>query len=246
MSDVSQIAAFIKKASAITVLTGAGVSTASGIPDFRSASGVWTEDRSREYYMSTRYFSRDPVDFWKRYKEIFHIKLMQSYKPNLVHTFLKELEKEKQVYVVTQNVDGLHQAARSSSVIEYHGSLRTATCPACGSKKSAAQIVEEEIPRCDNESCQTIVRPDIVLFGDRILKHSEAEQVIDSSDFILTLGTSLQVSPFNLLPEYAVYERGLPAALLNGERTMMDSLFTLTLRGDLSQTITALKKELSK
>lgn len=109
-------------------------------------------------------------------------------------------------------------------------------------KKSAAQIVEEEIPRCDNESCQTIVRPDIVLFGDRILKHSEAEQIIDSSDFILTLGTSLQVSPFNLLPEYAVYERGLPAALVNGERTMMDSLFTLTLRGDLSQTITALKK----
>lgn len=246
MSDVAQLAKLIKQASAITVLTGAGVSTASGIPDFRSSSGMWTEDRSREYYMSTRYFSRDPIDFWRRYKDIFHIKLMQNYKPNLVHTFIKDLEKDKRVYVVTQNVDGLHQAAGSSSVIEYHGSLHTATCPVCETKMSTNQILEEETPRCHNESCQTIVRPDIVLFGDPISKHSEAEHVIDSSDLVLTLGTSLQVSPFNMLPEYAAYERGLPTALLNGEPTMMDSLFSLQLRGDLSETVLSLKKELSE
>lgn len=245
MSDLYKLAAMIKEATAITVLTGAGVSTASGIPDFRSSSGVWTEDRSREYYMSTRYFSKDPVDFWKRYKDIFHVKLMHSYKPNMVHTFIKDLEIEKQVYVVTQNVDGLHQAAGSTSVIEYHGSLQTATCPVCGSKKSTSDIIEEEIPRCHNASCYAIVRPDIVLFGDPIVKHREAEHVIDSSELVLTLGTSLQVSPFNMLPEYAKYECGLPIALLNGEPTMMDSLFTLKMYGDLSETITALKKELS-
>ncbi|MFK3939536.1 NAD-dependent protein deacylase [Alkalihalobacillus sp. NPDC078783] len=245
MSEVSQLAQLIKHASNITILTGAGVSTASGIPDFRSARGVWTEDQSREYYMSTNYFSKDPIDFWRRYKDIFHIKLMQNYKPNLVHTFIKDLERDKRVYIVTQNVDGLHQAAGSSSVIEYHGSLRTATCPVCGIKKSTTHILKEETPRCHNTSCQAIVRPDIVLFGDPITKHNEAEQVIDSSELVLTMGTSLQVSPFNMLPEYAVYERGLPAALLNGEPTIMDSLFSLQLRGDLSETITTLKKELS-
>ena len=244
MTDVNRLAEMIQSASAITILTGAGVSTASGIPDFRSANGLWTEDRSREYYMSNRYFSKNPIDFWKKYKEIFRIKLLQNYEPNAVHTFIKDLEKiKKDIFVITQNVDGLHKSAGSREIIEYHGSLNTASCPVCGTKVSFEGILKEDVPHCLNVSCGSIVRPDIVLFGDPILKHNEAERCVQSSDLLITLGTSLQVSPFNLLPEYAVYDCGIPAAIVNREPTVMDSLFSCKIHGDLSETIRELGRE---
>ncbi|MDQ0207774.1 NAD-dependent protein deacylase [Alkalicoccobacillus murimartini] len=245
MKSLIQLTEMIESASTITVLTGAGVSTASGIPDFRSANGLWSEDRSREYYMSNRYFSEDPVDFWKKYKEIFRIKLLKDFEPNPVHYFLRDLEKlEKRIYVITQNVDGLHKAAFSSDIIEYHGSLDTATCPSCGTSMTLERILAEETPRCFRDECRVIVRPDVVLFGDPITKHGQAEVCVQSSELLLTMGTSLQVSPFNLLPEYAVYDVHIPTAIINREETVMDSLFDCKVFGDLSETVQLLNHKL--
>lgn len=238
MKELRRIKELISGASTITVLTGAGVSTASGIPDFRSTSGLWSQDQSREYYMSNRYFLKNPVDFWSKYKEIFRIKLLKQFQPNEVHFFIRNLEHlGKTIHVVTQNVDGLHKEAGSQSIIEYHGTLDTATCPRCKVKLTIDEILAVETPRCSNRECGEIVRPDVVLFGDPITKHAEAEACIDSSDLLITMGTSLQVSPFNLLPEYAVLNRGLAAVILNREETVMDSLFNHSIRGDLSEIV---------
>ncbi|TSB45446.1 NAD-dependent protein deacylase [Alkalicoccobacillus porphyridii] len=247
MTDYTQLRRLIKEASTITVLTGAGVSTASGIPDFRSAGGLWSEDRSREYYMSNRYFQKDPVDFWRKYKEIFRIKLLKGFQPNPVHFFLKDLERiGKKIYIVTQNVDGLHKAAGSNQIIEYHGSLDTASCPRCGTKIKLDEILANETPLCPMKECGKIVRPDIVLFGDPITKHGEAEAFIQSSDLLLTMGTSLQVSPFNLLPEYAVFELNMKSAIINREHTMMDEVFQCRVHGELSEIVTLLHRDLVK
>ncbi|MFC7061410.1 NAD-dependent protein deacylase [Halobacillus seohaensis] len=241
-SQLEQVAKQIAQAKTIVVLTGAGVSTASGIPDFRSSDGVWSEDLSREDYMSSHYFSTNPIDFWKKYKSIFHIKLLQQYEPNNVHYFLKELEiKTRKVSIITQNVDGLHTKANSSRVIEYHGSLDKASCPACGQLYSVNYVLAYETPRC--ETCQTVIKPNVVLFGDLITAHDEAEAVIDQADLLIVLGTSLQVSPFNVLPQYAV-NKGIATVLANKEPTLKDYIFDTVIHGDLSSIITDLKYQL--
>lgn len=236
----------IRQAQRITVLTGAGVSTASGIPDFRSSNGIWTEDGSREYYMSSDYFRHDPQDFWTKYKDIFQLKLLGSYHPNEVHRFLSNLETlGKEVTVITQNVDGLHQRAGSSKVIEYHGSLTTSTCPACGSIYDADYINSSQVPICERETCQAVLKPDIVLFGDAITEHDRAEAIIDKADLVLVLGTSLLVMPFNFLPEYA-WTRKIPTALINREATPKDRLFHYVIHNDLIDVIQHFEDQIIK
>ncbi|KGX86931.1 NAD-dependent protein deacylase [Pontibacillus litoralis] len=248
MEQLQAITEQIKRANHIVILTGAGVSTASGIPDFRSTDGIWEQDRSREYYMSADYFFKDPVDFWNKYKQIFRIKLMGQYGPNDVHTFLKQLENNnKEISIITQNVDGLHAQAGNKHVVEYHGSLRTATCPSCGANYDLNYILQSETPTCvksfGNHSCGDILKPDIVLFGDAITEHDKAEAIIDQADFLLVLGTSLFVMPFNFLPEYASMQN-VPTALINGEPTLKDRLFDYVIHDDLSKVVEQMKAQL--
>ncbi|MCT2538147.1 NAD-dependent protein deacylase [Aquibacillus koreensis] len=234
MAQMKELANKIESAYSIVVLTGAGVSTASGIPDFRSSQGVWTYDRSREYYMSSEYFYKDPVDFWAKYKDIFRLKLLKNYEPNSVHTFLRNLELSgKQVSIITQNVDGLHATAGNEDIIEYHGNLNTATCPHCQSKYALEYVMKHETPYCDKTGCGDVLKPDIVLFGDPITKHEEAEQRIRQSELVLVMGTSLLVTPFNILPDYAAFTCGLPMAIMNREATPKDYLFDFVIHDDL-------------
>ncbi|ENH96198.1 NAD-dependent deacetylase [Gracilibacillus halophilus YIM-C55.5] len=224
----------IEQAQTITVLTGAGVSTASGIPDFRSSQGVWTYDHSREYYMSRHYFHQDPEDFWKKYKDIFQIKLLQQYEPNDVHQFIKSLEDDgKEVTVVTQNVDGLHQQAGSQHVIEYHGNLATSSCPSCGTQYDLEYVMNHDVPYCSESGCGDILKPDIVLFGDPITKHTEAEQAVAESDLLIVMGTSLQVMPFSLLVE----NRSVPKVMINKEPTEKDDVFDDVIHDDLVRVV---------
>ncbi|WP_440897797.1 NAD-dependent protein deacylase [Amphibacillus sp. Q70] len=245
MEPIDQLSKLIKKAESIVVLTGAGVSTASGIPDFRSGNGIWTADYSREYYMSRAYFLQDPEDFWLKYKEIFQIKLLKDYQPNKVHYFLSELEtKGKRTSIVTQNVDGLHRlAGNEQHVIEYHGNLDTASCPKCGKSYGLAYLMAEDVPVCVEQNCGTILKPDIVLFGDPIVKHTEAEMAIDSSELMLVLGTSLLVTPFSLLPSYAK-QRHMPMAIINREPTPMDDLFDLVIHDELVSVVNQLEQSI--
>ncbi|WP_077623604.1 NAD-dependent protein deacylase [Sediminibacillus massiliensis] len=245
MELINKLAKEIAKADSITVLTGAGVSTSSGIPDFRSANGIWTGNHSREYYMSRRYFLEDPVDFWVKYKEIFRLKLLKDYGPNHVHYFLKNLEDSgKKVSIVTQNVDGLHSMAGNHHVIEYHGNLNTATCPVCGSEYNLEYVMENDTPVCEKRGCGDILKPDIVLFGDPIMGHEQAEAAINDSDLLLVLGTSLLVSPFNMLPNYASMALDMPLGIVNREPTPMDALFDYVIHDDLVDTVRKIETQM--
>ncbi|MCP3026333.1 NAD-dependent protein deacylase [Halobacillus sp. A5] len=239
-----EIAEKIADAQNLVVLTGAGVSTASGIPDFRSSEGLWSKDFKREDYMSNHYFFYDPVDFWLKYKQIFQVKLLKQYEPNVVHQFIKELEtEERQVTVITQNVDGLHEKAGSSKVIEYHGTLDKANCPSCRQSYSMDYVLDYDPPKC--QTCKAILKPNVVLFGDLITAHDESEALLDQADCLLVLGTSLQVTPFSFLPDYS-RQRKTPSVLMNKESTIKDYVFDEVLLGDLTEWIPKLQTEVNK
>lgn len=243
---IQQLSGKIQQANHIAVLTGAGVSTASGIPDFRSTGGFWDQDYDREYYMSNDYFRQNPIDFWMKYKSIFQMKLLGDYQPNRVHHFLKKLEDGgKDVSVITQNVDGLHMQAGNQRIIEYHGTLKTATCPTCNATYDHSYIISNETPRCEtlfgDVTCNDVLKPDIVLFGDPITEHDRAEAIIDQADLLLVLGTSLFVMPFNFLPDYAKHNRNIPVAIINREPTNKDYMFDHVIHQDLTEAIKQLE-----
>ncbi|MCP8615783.1 NAD-dependent protein deacylase [Salirhabdus salicampi] len=243
MDKINEIIHKINNSQNIAVLTGAGVSTDSGIPDFRSTGGLWSSGESREYYMSTDYYSKHPMDFWRKYKEIFQMKLAQEYTPNITHSYLKRLEDVgKNVTIITQNVDGLHKKAGSKHVIEYHGTLTTASCPNCSQRYPLSYIMKEEVPYC--ERCHIPLKPDVILFGDMIQEHEKAEAAINHSNLILVLGTSLLVGPFNLLPELGVI-RNIPSILINRESTSKDGLFDIVKLGELKPIMTILNNSLT-
>ncbi|WP_226578080.1 NAD-dependent protein deacylase [Halobacillus litoralis] len=239
------IALNIRSADSIAVLTGAGVSTASGIPDFRSSEGLWSEDHSREYYMSSDYFYTNPEDFWKKYKAIFRMKLLKNYQPNSVHHFIRDLEqKDRSVSVITQNVDGLHSLAQSSNVLEYHGTLNRSTCPACGRSFLLDEIMRAPVPVCDD--CGDILKPDVLLFGDLITGHEKAVEMIKQADVLLVMGTSLLVTPFNLLPYDAFQQEYTTSILINNEPTDKDHLFDYVIHEDLTEAVQKIQTYLNE
>ncbi|WCK57122.1 NAD-dependent protein deacylase (plasmid) [Aneurinibacillus sp. Ricciae_BoGa-3] len=244
--QINALATLIKDIENIVFLTGAGISTASGIPDFRSDNGIWKQEQNREYYLSTYYYQKKPKDFWKKYKEIFNLKLMDGYQPNFGHSFIRELEENgKTVTVLTQNVDGLHQMAGSQHVIELHGTIKTATCPKCKQKYDLDFILEQEIPRCtttkQDKTCGFILKPDMVMFGDTVMGYKEAEKAIDTCKLFIVLGSSLEVSPVNELPQYAKYDWQTKLVLVNRDPTIKDRLFDIVIHTDINQTLSDVK-----
>lgn len=185
----------------ITVLTGAGVSVDSGIPDFKTVDEVWKYDISREEAISLSFFQKNPTLFWKIYRELFESK--QYHTPNDFHRFIAQLEKSHEVTVITQNVDGLHSAAGSSNVIEMHGSVNRVLCmrASCAKEYPAAEFFANPTPRC--LSCGKIVKPDVCLFGESVRGFARASIAIENSDLIIVAGTALEVAPFNYLPKIA-------------------------------------------
>lgn len=253
MNDsIRELAKELRNATHIVFLTGAGMSTASGIPDFRSTGGLWKEGESRERYISRSYFYYKPKDFWSKYKDIFHLKLMDDYSPNEGHLFLKELEDMgKTVTVLTQNVDHLHTKAGSSRVIELHGTIHSASCPKCKSQYSLDYINNEEIPRCEKPNkkkvkCGFILKPDVVLFGDLVNGFKEAEQAISESTVFVVLGSSLQVKPVSDLPEYARYKYDNKLAIINLDKSETDDLFDIVIHEDIVNTLQKVRAEMIK
>lgn len=258
MDQIKLLAKWIKESKKVAYFSGAGISTASGIPDFRSSGGVWKEDVNREYYISRSFYNRKPKEFWKRYKEIFQVKLAGNYEPNEGHLFIAELEKlGKEVTVLTQNIDGLHQKAGSTNVIELHGTLKTATCPKCKTVYDLEYINENKIPRCSRETmkgiCNFILKPDVVLFGDAVKGYKLAEEALEQADVFIVMGTSLQVYPVNMLPRHFVYvmndweENKEPKmAIINRDETEKDEMFQVVIHADIVDTVRELKKELNR
>lgn len=183
----------------IVFFGGAGVSTESGIPDFRSSEGIYMQDTgshvSAEEMISHTFYKRHPKEFFEFYFE--HL-VFANAEPNVAHTFLKDLENSgKNVSVVTQNIDGLHQKAGSSVVYELHGTTLRNYCIRCYSqyKTSELELDEQGIPRCPKDGA--IVRPDIVLYEEGLDQSTiqNAVNAIQEADMLIIAGTSLAVYP---------------------------------------------------
>ncbi|WP_411266098.1 NAD-dependent protein deacylase [Bacillus sp. YBWC18] len=236
----------LTQASHIMVLSGAGMSTESGIPDFRSTGGLWTEDTARMEAMSRSYFLSHPQQFWPKFKELFQMKMSGKYEPNSGHTFLASLEKQgKHVDIFTQNIDGLHKKAGSQQVYELHGSIQTATCPSCQATYELPYLLQEEVPVClkvssDGRTCGRVLKTDVVLFGDRVKHFDQVEKSLQRADLLLVMGTSLEVAPARYIPEDAAQNPSIFKVMMNLSETEYDPLFDLVFHERIGDLVKAL------
>lgn len=224
----------LSAAQSIVFFGGAGVSTESGIPDFRSADGLYNEPAQEypaEVMLSRSFFDRYPDRFFRFYKEKM---ICPAAKPNAAHKKLAAWEKRGKVKaVVTQNIDGLHSAAQSRVVWELHGSVLRNYCMDCGAFYGLEYILRAaDVPRCDK--CGGIVKPDVVLYEEPLSERvvEGAVQAIAGADLLLVAGTSLTVYPAAGLVRYF---RGKTLILINRDATPMDDRADLVLRGKVGE-----------
>lgn len=196
-------AELILKANYISVLSGAGISTAAGIPDFRGPQGIYKTAgiENPERIFDINYFYKDPHPFYKFHRSF--LETIRKVQPTFTHLFLSRLEKEGKIKgIVTQNIDSLHQKAGSKNIYEIHGGFLENYCTKCGEKYSEEEVykklLKKTLPQCDK--CGSIIKPDVVLFGEEVKFLSEAENLIRNSDLVLVLGSSLAVAPACNLP----------------------------------------------
>ncbi len=223
---------------------GAGMSTASGIPDFRGSAGLYTTSReqSPEYLLSVGCLRREPQRFFDYYRSAI---LHRDAAPNAAHRALAKLEADGILKaVVTQNIDGLHQAGGSVRVLELHGSVARAYCAKCGREIDSAVIVEEAgVPRCPD--CGGVVRPDVVLYGEYLPADvfDEAFREIGEADFLLVGGSSLTVQPAASLVETFIRRRSGPLAILNKTPTAYDAAADFIVRDPVEDVLPVLAGE---
>ena len=224
-------------------LTGAGISVESGIPSFRGAQGMWGKYDPMEY-ATLHAFMQSPRKVWEMLSEM--VSVCGGAAPNTAHAGLSDLEKMGIVRaVITQNVDGLHQAAGSRRVIEYHGNLDELICVYCWRRyPTRDRWTPGAVPRCD---CGEILKPNVVLFGEPIpwLAQEQAEEEARACGVLLVIGTSAQVSPACDIPRIAK-ESGAAVVEINPEPTSLTASVTdIHLRGSASEVLLRLLKELS-
>jgi NAD-dependent deacetylase len=229
------------------VLTGAGVSTESGIPDFRSPTGLWAEFDPREYG-TVEAFRSDPEKVWRFYAP--RISMLVDAEPNPCHFALAELERRGLVRaVITQNIDLLHERAGSRDVVEVHGSIRASTCPDCGTSSGLGAVVKwigehpGEAPRCP--SCAAVLKPDVVFFGELLPQEQidRASALARTAALMLVVGSSLEVFPVAGLPEETLRSGG-QVAIVNRGPTPMDDRAAVRLDGSAGEILSALVDEL--
>ena len=215
----------LQKAKKIVFVTGAGISQESGIPTFRGNDGLWkTYDPMQLATIDA--FHQNPKLVWEWYED--RRKNILAAKPNVGHVAISELAKYKEVWVLTQNIDGLHQRAGSLNVLELHGSIITIKCTVCDFKDKITNSFSEIPPLC---KCGNILRPDVVWFGEPLPHDAWDDAMMRSSlcDIMIVAGTSLNVSPANLLPIYAK-QYGALMIEVNPEETMMSTSMDLSIR----------------
>ncbi|MGN0867297.1 MAG: SIR2 family NAD-dependent protein deacylase [Oligosphaeraceae bacterium] len=242
---IRELARLLKAARRIAVLTGAGMSTESGIPDFRSPGGLYETVGEGIFQLDA--FQAHPERFWRAIGPFYQSVLQAS--PNPGHEFLAALEKapwEKEVCVATQNIDVLHQKAGSRTVCTLHGTMERLQCPRCDFQDHSLPFLpvmeKGECPRCPR--CGAILKPAIVFFGEELPQRdfSTAVRAFQDCDLALVLGTSLQVTPASWLPS----ERGRNATLviLNREETWMDKEAALVLHDSIAEILSQCPAEM--
>ena len=213
-------------------LTGAGVSTESGIPDFRSADGIWAQYDPMEY-ASLEAFRRDPVKVWEFYGKRLGA-LLQA-KPNAGHEALAELERRGLLSaVITQNIDRLHSLAGSHDVVEVHGSVATSVCLRCGTIATLEEVLAllEDAPAPACPSCGAILKPNVVMFGELLPAAAidRAFELARSARLLLVVGSTLEVHPVAGLPLETI-DAGGAVAIVNRGPTALDEVATLRIEG---------------
>lgn len=230
---VEKVSELLRNSKYTACLTGAGVSTASGIPDFRTpGKGLWANVDPIEV-TSIQAFQENPARFYHFYRP--RIEELKNVIPNQAHHALVRLEKSDYLQVlITQNIDNLHQKAGSKNVLEIHGNLSQAICNRCSKKISSDLLIEKikdstrQIPYCH---CGGIFKPDVVLFGEMLSNLEEAVAEASKADLFLVIGSSLQVSPANLLPEYSLARQG-DLVIINFMGTPLDHKATVIVNHD--------------
>ncbi|HZD57201.1 MAG TPA: NAD-dependent deacylase [Anaerolineales bacterium] len=238
--DIHQTARLIREARYTVVLTGAGISTPSGIPDFRSAgSGLWTRYDPMEVASLTS-FRHHPEKFfnWLRGLALN----MTEAQPNPAHVALAELEQAGAIQtIITQNIDRLHQRAGSKHVLEVHGSMSTLTCTGCYQQYDSDQFIGPyldtgAVPRCPN--CGNVLKPDVVLFEEQLPFRAwlQAQRETKECDLMLVCGSSLEVTPVGNLP-YQALENGAHLIIVNNTPTYIDERADVVLRDDVAEVV---------
>lgn len=241
MDTLTEIAKWFEQPQRIAVITGAGISTESGIPDFRSAKGLFNEQTNQgvpmEEVLSRSFFETYPKEFYRIYKEKL---LYPEAEPNAGHYFLKRLEDQgNDVTIITQNIDGLHQKAGSRKVLEVHG--------------NAGKVLTQSGRMADFEECQMNeeglhidgewARPAVTLYGEMLDSDTlnRSVEAVNQADILLVMGTSLNVYPAaGLIHEYT----GHKSALINKEHTLLDKYFEYVYAGTISAWVDALSEQL--
>lgn len=243
MNELEELKRVIDESKRIVIFSGAGLSTNSGIPDFRSADGLYNQKTKiqipPEEIISHTFFMLHPKEFYEFY---FSKMIYLTAKPNLAHKYFAKLEQEGKVLgVVTQNIDNLHQEAGSKKVYELHGSVMRNYCMKCHKFYSLKDIYNEafDVPKC---ACGGTIKPDVVLYEEgldepTIMKSIDA---ISKADTLIVVGTSLTVYP---AAGFIRYFRGKNLVLLNKSQTSYDSMATIAIHDDIKNVIEYLERK---
>ena len=241
MNDIIKKGAqMLKEAQKIVVFTGAGLSTESGIPDFRSPGGLWEKyDPMDFYYQKIISDERARTKYWEMIKDVYGILAKSS--PNRAHMAIKLLEdRGKLLCVVTQNIDGLHHQAGNSEekIIEIHGTVETISCLSCGKQYPKAEIIRRldsgvKVPYCD--ACSGILKPDSISFGQAMPEHKMSLAIMHARDcdLCIVIGSSLVVYPAASIPEYAANSKA-KIMIINREPTSLDRSADLVIHQSVS------------
>ena len=232
MQELEQLKQWIRESDNIVFFGGAGVSTESGIPDFRSVDGLYNQQYAYppETILSHTFYMRRPEEFYRFYRNKM---LFPDAEPNRAHKALAKLEQEGRLRaVITQNIDGLHQKAGSREVLELHGSVLRNYCTKCGKFYGLEAVLESEgVPRC---TCGGVIKPDVVLYEEGLDQHTlqKAVYYISNADVLIIGGTSLTVYPAAGLIDYY---GGKKLVLINKSVTPMDSRADLVISGPIGE-----------
>ena len=239
-SNIEKVKEILLSSNHAVFFGGAGVSTDSGIPDFRGNGGLYdSEEESNEYYLSRECLMREPDKFFQFFRNNM---VFQNAEPNDAHFAIARLEERGLIKaVVTQNIDGLHQKAGSQRVIELHGTANRYYCTRCGKVYSDEVLsAQDYIPRC--EVCSSLVRPDVTLYGESLdgFNYADAEEEISRADVLIVGGSSLVVNPAaSLIDSF----QGEHLIIINYSPTPYDGLAEYVIRDSISDVFNILAEE---
>ena len=238
MNEIEKLQNLIDKSNKIVMFSRAGVSTESGIPDFRSKDGLYNQvyDYPPEEILSHHFFITKPEEFYKFYKDKLNT---LDKEPNVCHTYLKKLEdNNKLLGIITQNIDGLHEKAGNKKIALLHGTIYKNHCMSCGKEYNAEAIFNsKDIPRC---TCGDIIKPDVVLYEEGLDNDTVNKAItwLKEADLLIVAGTSLTVYPAS---SFIHYYCGKNLVIINKDKTNYDNMATLVIHDKLGNIFSNLK-----